>query len=130
MPPLPCSPDIHDFTIKLHIDILNNVGKFCHIFTGQGNVNMPAGSNLSTLTVTVISVMVAIIVFFTIGFLCGCLCQKYKQSILTLCKTPDPTLSDQSSTDSKVKEQGSHADLEMTDNVAYGPLGGSQLATS
>ena len=36
------------------------------------------------------------------------------------------TDSEQSSTDSKVKQQDSHADLEMIENVAYG----SQLATS
>ena len=104
--------------------------KFRHAGLTQGYVtDMPADSNLSTITVTVISVMVAIIVFFTTGFICGCLCHKYKQSILALCKTSDPI--DQSSTDSKVKQpQDLHAELEMTENVAYGPLGGSQLATS
>ena len=113
--------------------LINDVGKFCHTCTGLTEgyyvTDMPAGSNLSTLTtVTVTSVIIAIAVFFTIGFFCGCLCQKYKQSILALCKTPDRT--EQSSTDAKMKQQGSHADLEMTDNVAYGPLGGSQRATS
>ena len=88
---------------------------------------MPAASNHSTLIATVISVIVAISVFFTFGFACGYFCQKYKQSILALCKTP----TDLASTDSKVKhvQQDSH-DLEMTENIAYGPLGEWQLATS
>jgi hypothetical protein len=91
--------------------------------TGEGIVNIPAGSNHSTLISIVFSVTVAIFVFFTIGFVCGCLCQKYKQSILALCKPQ----ADQSSTD--LNKQKDSQDLDMTENVAYGPVGGLQLAT-
>ena len=86
---------------------------------------MPAASHHTTLVATVISVLVLIIIFFTIGFACGCFCHKYKRSILALCKTPvDPS---SRNTDSKVKDHESH-DLELTENVAYGPLGRSQPA--
>ena len=78
-----------------------------------------AASDHSTLIATVISMTVAIIISFTFGFVCGCFCHKYKQSILALCKTPIV----QSSTE-KQAQQDSH-DLEMTENVAYGPLGRS-----
>ena len=65
-----------------------------------------------------------IIIFFIFGFVCGCFCQKYKQSILALCKTPKV----QSSTE-KEAQQDSRT-LEMTKNVAYGPVGRSQLTTN
>ncbi len=96
-------------------------GKFCH--TGQEIVNIPAASNHSTLVTTVISVVAAVFVFFTIGFVCGCICHKYKKSILALCKAQKG----QSSTD--LNKQKDSQDLEMTENVAYGPVGGLQLAT-
>jgi hypothetical protein len=97
------------------------VVKFHH--TGEGIVNISPASNHSTLIATVVSVTVAVFVFFTIGFVCGCVCQKYKQSILALCKPQ----ADHSSTD--LNEQKDSQDLEMTENVAYGPVGGLQLAT-
>ena len=99
--------------------------KFCH--TGQGIVNIPAASNHSTLIIIsiVISVIVAVFIIFIIGFVCGCVCQKYKQSILAMCKTQ----TDQPSTDLNIKhEQQDSEDLEMSENVAYGPVGGLQLA--
>ena len=103
--------------------------KFCH--TGQGVVklNIPAASNNSTLISIVISVIVSTFIFFTIGFICGCVCHKYKQSILVLCKTQ----TDQSlgSIDLNLKhKQEESQDLEMSENVAYGPVGGLQLAAS
>ena len=87
---------------------------------------MPAASNHSTLISIVISVIVSTLIFFTIGSVCGCVCQKYKQSIFTLCKTE----ADQSSTDYDLNvkhEQQDSEDLEMSENVAYGPVGGFQL---
>ena len=99
--------------------------KFCH--TGQGVANIPAVSKHSTLISIVISVIVSTFIFFTIGFICGCVCQKYKQSILALCKTQ----ADQPSTDLNIKhEQQDLQDLEMSENVAYGPVGGFRLAMS
>ena len=100
--------------------------KFCH--TGQGVVNIPAASNHSTLSSIVILVIVSTFIFFTIGFVCGCVCQKYKQLIFALCKTQ----ADQSSTDHDLNMKHEHQDaedLEMSENVAYGPVGGFQLAT-
>ena len=82
-----------------------------------------AASSHSTL---IISVTVSVLIFFTIGFVCGCVCQKYKQSILALCKTR----TDQSSTDLNIMyKQEESQTLEMTENVAYGPVGGLQVAT-
>ena len=81
---------------------------------------MPAASNNSTL------IVVSTFIFFTIGFICDCLCQKYKQSILALCRTQ----ADQSSTDLDLNvkhEQQDSEDLEMSENVAYEPVGGFQL---
>ena len=71
-------------------------------------------SDHSALVATVISITVAIIIF-TFGLVCGCLCQKYKQSIFGSCKT-------QSSTKKRVQQDSRSYDLEMTENVAYGPL--------
>ena len=79
-----------------------------------------ASSDHSTLTLTIVSVIVSIFVFFTIGFVCGCVCQKYKQSILALCKT-------QTNQPTAEHEQQNLQGLEMSENVAYGPVGGLQL---
>ena len=88
---------------------------------------MPTASNNSTLISTVISVIVSTFIFFTIGFVCGCVCQKYKQSILVLCKTQ----TDQPSSDLNIKHKKEESQiLEMTENVAYGPVGGLQVATA
>ena len=83
------------------------------------HVTTPASEHSAT-SATIISVSIAvtitIIVFFILGFVCSCFCQKYKQ---TFCKTS--VVRSSTGTDSKVKDQESH-DLEMTENVAYGPL--------
>ena len=101
--------------------------KFCR--TGLGIVNIPAASKHSTLISIIISVIVSTFIFFTIGFICGCVCQKYKQSIFALCKTQANQPSTDHDLNVKHEEQDSE-DLEMSENVAYGPVGGFQLATS
>ena len=71
---------------------------------------------LSESAIIIISFLVmAIVVFFVIGFLCGCFCHKYKQSLIM--KTGLAT----SNTTEPSSNQGTQ-ELEMMDNVAYGPL--------
>ena len=70
-----------------------------------------------TTTVLIISMIIAVAVFFMFGFLCGCLCYKYKQSLIMKADLSEtrPPLSD-------TAECQRAQELELTENVAYGPL--------
>ena len=71
---------------------------------------------LSESAIIIISFLVmAVVVFFAIGFLFGCFCHKYKQSLIM--KTGLAT----SNTTEPSSNQGTQ-ELEMMENVAYGPL--------
>ena len=59
--------------------------------------------------------VIAIVVFFGIGFLFGCFCHKYKLSLIMKSGLSTSNTTEPSS------NQGTQ-ELEMMENVAYGPL--------
>ena len=95
------------------------------LITGAGTTSVASDVDHSTLVAAmIVSITISIILFFTFGCVCGCFCQKYKRLILALCKTSGPAAQPSiENSDSNVKTQ----DLEMTENVAYGPI---QLITN
>ena len=48
---------------------------------------LSAAFTFSTITALVISVILVAYLFFIFGFVSGCFCHKYKQSVLESCKT-------------------------------------------
>ena len=84
---------------------------------GSRSTPSPANPSINTTLVWIISLIIAVALFFMIGFLCGCLCHKYKQSLIMKADLSEsrPPLSD-------TAECQRVPDLEMMENVAYGPL--------
>ena len=79
----------------------------------------PRTWGINTTIFWISSMIIAVAVFFMIGFLCGCLCYKYmyKQSLIMKVGVSEsrPPLSHTAECQ-RVQE------LELTENVAYGPL--------
>ena len=84
----------------------------------------------STITVLVISVILVACLIFIFGFVSGCFCYKYKQSVLESCKT-EASLSSPSSGGAQVSSTKQDTqDLEMLENVAYGHLPAAHYISS
>ena len=91
---------------------------------------LSAAFTFSTITVLVISVILVACLFFIFGFVSGCFCYKYKQSVLESCKTK-ANLSSPSSGGAHVSSSKQDAqDLEMLENVAYGHLPAARYISS
>ena len=89
-------------------------------------LNCSPGMTLST-TVTigiVMSAVLLVIIIFTLGYLCGFFSQKCKRSSnLGLNKTlTQRSALGVSTTDKSISNGDDPLDLEMLENVAYGPL--------
>ena len=75
--------------------------------------------------VSVFSNILAASLFFTFGLVSGCLCHKYKSSIIKVCKTRAGTPSHSPSrarAHVSSSEQQNTQNLEMLENIAYGHL--------
>ena len=108
---------------------------FCHT-ENSTTISGPANS-LNTATVIIASILSPlaplIIMVYVVGVLSGCFCQKYKQSRRRHPSSNGETNETsgeitpvyeeaQSSTDKSAGTEQQEQSLDMTENVAYGPL--------
>ena len=91
----------------------------CHLFTF---IVLSAALSFSTIMATVVSVILVACLFFIFGFVSGCFCHKYKQSVLESCKTEASPSSPSSGGAHVSSFKQDTQNLEMLENVAYGHL--------